>query len=529
MMRWTTTTILAVILGSWSTSGLAAQSKWTTAKTATTERFAIVLGVNDHESSVQQRLKYADDDALAMHQLLLEAGVKSRLLVVLDADTGRLHPSVSPDGAPTLKTLLKTRRIISRQIRNARQRGANTELFFFYSGHGDVYKGEGYVVLSDGRLTRTLLFEEVLKDIKADQTHVVIDACKSYFMVFDKGPGGTRTSYPHPFAKVTLSIDLTHVGLVLSASSEKNSHEWERYQAGVFSHEVRSAFRGGADVDRDGRITYAELGAFLTIANEGIDNERFRPQFLIQPPGTPPGDLDQPILAWHETKNELLVDEPSLGHFYVETAKGVRVLDAHAMLDQRLRLFIPSQRPLFIRRVDEVTEYILETHGVDTLSILPRQPIQIVPKGALHLAFEKLFDTPFGAVHVISFKNRQRDQSQAIPPRSIELKKNRAGKPARIALLSTAGASVALGLGMTLAAAGQYHSGKTAPQRDVGDINQSIRRLNTSAVIFYGLAGAAGITYLVLKLWLRHNTSKVTLAPAVTANSAALSLSGAFP
>jgi hypothetical protein len=47
------------------------------------------------------------------------------------------------------------------------------------------------------------------------------------------------------------------------------------------SHELRSALRGAADADRDARVTYAELGAFLKVANRAIPNERFRPDFLV--------------------------------------------------------------------------------------------------------------------------------------------------------------------------------------------------------------------------------------------------------
>lgn len=222
-----------------------------------------MLGVNLPESADQQTLRYADDDALAMHQLLQDAGVESRLLVTFDEETRRLHPSLSPSGPPTLDTLRHTLREIERQIGKAKREGATSELHFFYSGHGDVEKGEGYGVLPGDRLTRTRLFDDVINRSQADRIHVIIDACKSYFLVFGKGPGGTRTPYPYPFAEEALSFDFNRVGFVLFASSGRESHEWERYQAGIFSHEVRSAFRGGADADGDGRMAYAELGARL--------------------------------------------------------------------------------------------------------------------------------------------------------------------------------------------------------------------------------------------------------------------------
>ena len=44
-------------------------------------RFAIVIGNNQPEKLGSSVLRYADDDAVATHRLLVEAGVDSTLLV----------------------------------------------------------------------------------------------------------------------------------------------------------------------------------------------------------------------------------------------------------------------------------------------------------------------------------------------------------------------------------------------------------------------------------------------------------------
>lgn len=530
-MRWVASFVIALIVTVLSASGYGA--KFMDPDGRGTERFAVVVGVNDPEYSDRQRLKFADDDALAMHQLLTEAGVRSHLLATMDPDTKRLHPAVSAGRAPTFEALLDALKGIEGQIHAAKRRGASTELIFFYSGHGDIHQGEGYVVLPGGRLTRTRLFEEILNPSKADRIHIVIDACKSYFLVFDKGPGGKRTPYPYPFAEDEPSQDTSKVGFVLSASSDRESHEWERYQGGVFSHEVRSAFRGGADADRDGRITYAELGAFLTVANEGIANQRFRPQFLVQPPGKPPGDLAQPILAWPRAETELRADVPNLGHFYVENATGVRVLDVNAVSGQEIRLFLPRQRPLFIRRVhgEVEVEFVLESRSeVAVLSTLRQQPVQVVAKGALNLAFEQLFETPFGPDHVADFEIAYTEGPPPTLVASVETGDKRSRrKVARYAALGTACASATAGLAMTLWAVGRYRTGKEAIDPDIEDINQSIRRLNTTAVVLYSLAGAAAVTYLFLKLGPDRKRSAVTVAPMAAPHRLSLFLTGPLP
>ena len=75
------------------------------------------------------------------------------------------------------------------RMRAAVARGEQAELLVFYSGHGDVAGGEGYVVLEDRRVTRGDL-HDLLARSPAARNHVFVDACKSYFMAFEKGPGG---------------------------------------------------------------------------------------------------------------------------------------------------------------------------------------------------------------------------------------------------------------------------------------------------------------------------------------------------
>ena len=53
-------------------------------------QFAIVVGNNAPENTRRSRLRYADDDALAVHQLLRQAGVRSVLLVSPDQESKRL-------------------------------------------------------------------------------------------------------------------------------------------------------------------------------------------------------------------------------------------------------------------------------------------------------------------------------------------------------------------------------------------------------------------------------------------------------
>jgi hypothetical protein len=525
-------------------------------------RFAVVIGNNVPDDGRVATLRYADDDAVATHRLLIDAGVESRLLVRLDDTSARLYAGVERAGPPSWSALTSALAELDRLMGRARARGQRAELLFFYSGHGDVANGEGYIVLEDERLTRTLLYDAVLARSQAHSNHVIVDACKSYFLAFEKGPGGQRERYRGSFARAAVPARLANTGFLLSTSSDGDSHEWERYQAGVFSHEVRSGLRGAADIDRDGHITYAELGAFLMTANQGIANPRYRPDFSVHPPGLPPGELSRGLLSWEPAQEALLIDAPDLGHVYLEGPTGERLADVHVATDQVIALYLPDERPLFLRENDDGREYVVQAAGPVRVSSLAAAKPSVTRKGALHLAFEQLFDAPFGAAQVAAFEQRFRahatrpeatapaeagaprgdwapgdppDDPRAVRPEPGALPGDRpgaltgdqagagpvraAGARARVQTMAgwTAAGTGALGLAAAVVAAERYYGGRHASQRERLQRNEQIRTWTTTSLVLGGLAGAAAATWLTAALWPdgeRAGTSLVLAPPA---------------
>jgi hypothetical protein len=493
--RWLRVVCLAIVL---STSWHAR------AAPAAVRRFALIIGNNASETSAARSLRYADDDALAMHQLLREAGVESRLLARLDAATRGLHPEAVVDGAPTLANLKREFASLARRIQASRDSGVPSELLLFYGGHGDVERGEGYVVLEDGRLTRSLLFE-LLRSSPATNNHVFIDACKSYYLVFDRGPGGSRGPYRGP-SLAAVPAQLGNTGFVLSTSSDRESHEWERYQGGVLSHELRSALWGAADADLDGSITYAELGAFLTVANASIHNPLFRPDFTVHAPHR---DLSQPLLSWNPSAAALEFGPGNWGHFYVETARGERLLDAHPRDGQPLRLWAPPERPLFVRRNDDAFETVINERAPTRVPPLSTPP-QLASRGALGLALEWLFDKPFGADNVRDFRAARAPEPLAPP--AVERVQRRDDLPLVAGTVALAAGAVGLtlnGVALGLSLGAQHES-----QLDIQHQNGRITTLNYSSLPFYGVAALAGATW-AWATWLR--TPGLALTPVVGA------------
>ena len=492
------------------------QTGWS--KTPEVTRFALVIGNNQPEPHSELAvLRYADDDALGMAALLREAGVVTTVLARPDSQSRQLHPDRQGEGAPTLAAVRRSFKELAQRMRNAARRGQQSEFLLFYSGHGDVARGEGYLVLEDGRLTRSWLYEHLIARSPARVNHVIIDACKAYYLALGKGPGGRRQRYRGPaFAAGLERNHLANTGFVLSSSSSRDSHEWEEYQAGIFTHEMRSALRGAADVNGDRAITYAEIGAFLSAANGAIANPRFRPDFVILAPGSPPRSLSRPILGWPAGSGALILGPGPLGHVYLETATGERLLDVHPKPDQSLVVQLPRQRPLYLRSSDGKREQLITRTTPTRAAQFGPGTLVVARKGALHVAFRSLFSRPFGRADVTAFEQGYRQGGEAAIALDVRDTADSGGNAARltrsIAGWTAIGAG-ALGLGLQLWAFERQSADQDAPQAERPAINDSIRRLNISAIACYSIAAVAGITWLALRIidW-RARRSKARVA-----------------
>jgi len=491
-------------------------------------RYAIVVGNNRPDDAQKPQLRFADDDAVAIYRLLEQAGVHSTLLARLDGDTAVLNQDIHPTAPPTWRALARAARAIAGQIRAESGRGRETEFYFVYSGHGDVAHGEGYVVLEDRRLTRTMLFQELLTRSPADRKHVLIDACKSYYLAFDKGPGGKRERYDHGFATHAIPAELDDTGFVLSTSSDRDSHEWDRFQAGIFSHEVRSGLRGGADADLDGQVSYGELGAFLATANRAIENPRFRPDFVVRPPRKSARGLREPILSWGHVRPAIEVDTAALGHFYVESVRGERLADLHPAAGQLLRLYLPPERPLFVNPVDEDTDIEIDSSRVAKLSELGPRQRRVARRGAIHLAFAKLFDEPFSAVDVAAFARRF--ELQRLDPLETEahVAVGTDRHPLRTALGWTAIAGASVAVAASAWAYGLHRGGMDASHEERAARNDDIRTLGAVALVSGGLAVLAGTGWLTLSRADRRRPkpTRLALEPRATPGGVVLSVAG---
>jgi caspase domain-containing protein len=450
--------------------------------------YGLVIGYNRSDDPSVPPLRYADDDAVKNAELLAELGAEVVLLSELDRESAELYPAVKAS-PPTKGALFAALDELDARIDRAKAEGRATALMIFYSGHGDVKNNEGFIHLADARLHRSD-FRDLVAKAHADTVHVIVDACKSYFLVFERGAGGERFRVSPAFAEYQAELP-PRVGLLLSTSSNQDSHEWEAFQSGVFSHEVRSALRGAADADNDGRVSYEEAAAFVFGANRAIPNARYRPRFFSRAPAA-----NDPLVQLRGRRGSRLAVMPGkTGHIYVEDVAGNRIIDFHPSEEMPVEVVIPDRRPLFVRRAGADLEYEVEEPGSVALARLSSHPITSQARGAEHAAFGALFALPFERATLEAY----RDETRATAIEAEAKSTPEWPRPALGVLGLALGAAGGVLTGIAINA--RHGVGPMTSNLDRVDVNGRIDRLNAGAITLYGLSAAAIAGYAIWTLW----------------------------
>jgi hypothetical protein len=403
--------------GWWLVVGLLGVCAAPGAASARTKTYAVVIAQNRSLDPGVKPLRYADDDGVKTWELLSLLGGRSALFVVLDEETQRLHPDAARVAeVPERQAILDQLARFNAEMVDDVARGDEPELFFVYAGHGDVdATGQGYVNLHDGRLTRSDLFHDVIAPSKARFVHVVIDACKSYFMVNARGgkqwvddrvdPASDRSdAQVRAFLEEEQLDRYPRAGVIVATSGDGETHEWARYQGGILSHELRSALSGAADVNGDGRVEYSELRAFLAAANARVKHPEARVEVFARPPAL---DRHRPLVDLRQAQpsaSRFLHFAPELaGRFHIEDDRGVRYADLNKEVGAAFDVVVSDRRGYYVRRTRDVVEAGEEvevtTPGRRRVEItqLSWHPRAIAARGALDDSFRQdLYKVAFG-------------------------------------------------------------------------------------------------------------------------------------
>jgi hypothetical protein len=492
--------------------------------------YTLAIGNNEPPTGAAgaglQPLQYADDDAAAFHSFTASLAAEATLLTVLDRRSQERFPGlVGRSQPPTVRALRRAIAHLAARIRSDQARGQDADVLLFFSGHGlDPSTSQPGLVLLDGLLDRRFLYEEILAVLPARHVHVVIDACHAEAVVQVRDAGGEReaTTVAVSDEEARRWVGSTglrrypHAGAVIATSASQQAHEWAGYEHGVFSHIVLSGLRGAADVNHDRRIEYSELHAFLGAATGGVRHPGGRPSAFVHPPAR---DARAALLDLQGARNLAWVRDldARLGHFFIEDARGQRLMDGHAEPGYRLQVAIPAGVSLFLRSGERELE--LRAAAGSELRVTPaalRLRSQR-PRGAIAASYRTgLFQRAYGPHYYAGFV----DQTGALPVEFASPGLRRPAAPPaaprrRLApyLLWTGAAVAAIGTGtfaaLALDARGDYLG--TDLQRPAHDARDRFTLARTGVIVSASatavLAGAA------LWLTLRPESSTATTGP----------------
>lgn len=384
-------------------------------------RFALVIGSNETASKDQKALRFADDDAARVAELWSESGAQVELLTVFDQSSQARFPDLVEDAnQPTRKALDRAWARLVRGMDEAVAAGREVELTIYYAGHGDVGPdGQGFLTLAAGdSLTRSDLFSGLIANSPADRNHVIIDACRSEQFVLSRGDWKDDRGPANYNESVREYLDGNHLGahpntgVVLAHSVDQQTHEWERWQGGIFTHELLSGLRGGADLNGDGAIEYSELGAFVSAANSGVADPRARLEIAVHPPR---GHERAPLLTHEGIEDErvLLLAGAAAGRYSVEDSRGVRLADIHHAPGQPAYLRLP-EGPIYVYRHDaaglrvgEASLAASSTGIVDLIALDFEEP-KSTARGSLDDALrEGLFEVEYGRGYYTGYTDHE--------------------------------------------------------------------------------------------------------------------------
>jgi hypothetical protein len=278
---------------------------------------------------------------------------------------------------------------------------------------------------------------------------------------------------------------------------------------------VRSGLYGAADADGDGVVTYREIASFVSRANAAIPNEKFRPDVHTRPPAAGEALVD----LRRARGRRLEVDGAHSGHYFLEDARGVRLVDLHNARGTTLYLLRPPPLvegggAVYLRRTEDDRELRLPALG-DVISVadLTDEPARIASRGAAHEAFSSLFSLPFDEGVVRSYREPAVASEGAGGSTSDE---TGLGSRRLVGLGIGGGgvASVVTGLVFAVNAGAASNLPPDASQSEAKSANDRIARDNVLAALFLGTGLVAMAGGAALYFWPSPQSTRVSVIPA---------------
>ncbi|MBK8903653.1 MAG: caspase family protein [Anaerolineaceae bacterium] len=213
--------------------------------------WAVFVGVNKYEDEINYgELRVCANDAKDILEALKKGGFDEDRTRLLTEDFGE---------SPTRDNVL----VALKAIADATE--PDDLLLFYYSGHGDIFKGESFLVARNGRhliLRDTAIsvtrIKEIMQEASARAKVVVLDACHSGANIGNKSSRRMSNEFiEHVFEHAE--------GLAILASCQQGqlSYEWPKQNRSVFTKYLLDALKGEADIDDKGAVTVQDAHRFV--------------------------------------------------------------------------------------------------------------------------------------------------------------------------------------------------------------------------------------------------------------------------
>jgi hypothetical protein len=384
---------------------------------ARAEVYVLSVGYNgvpaEAGDNVRTPLSYADDDAAAFFTFASSYSREGALLTVFDAATAARYPALAARARPpTHAELLRAVSALRARVLEEEQAGGNPVVDIFYSGHGFLTAdGTPALALAEGALTQRVLYDEVFAALPARTVHFFVDACHAEAVVRPRDLTAQAVDVSAAerlaeAARTTLSR-FPNVGTVIASTADAESHEWDLYGSGIFTHQLLSGLRGAADVNGDQRVEYSEMAAFLSAANREVPDPRARLKTVVVAPRLAP-HAALVDLAVARQVGRLRGQMAALGAVHLEDERGNRLADLRCEPGFRIGLVLPADELIYLR-VEGGQEAALRLRAgqVQEVAQLAFNPVSTRARGAVDRMLRRgLFAAAFGPAYYRGFVDR---------------------------------------------------------------------------------------------------------------------------
>ena len=260
------------------------------------DRYALVIGINDYQDGLVPDLKTCEADAEAIYALL----------------TDPTKGGIDKKNAYLLLGSEATARNIGIHLGKLRRIPSKSTVFVYFSGHGSKEGDEAYWVAQDSRMEdlfatgiSNMEVQRYLSSIPSDRVVVMLDCCYAAATV----KGGKASV--GDFADVLNKFTGKGRAYLMAAGSGEEAIEAKDLKRSVFTHYLVEGLDGRADDNKDGVIVLTELSTYVD--SHVADEARVR------------GGLQRPVVRMDNvtepSKFRLTIDAERIARNICETAE----------------------------------------------------------------------------------------------------------------------------------------------------------------------------------------------------------------